>query len=306
MRLASRTHRTTASLGVLSVAALVLSGCGGSTTTAATKTAAPSVKSVAAIAALVPADVRARGTIIIGTDATYAPMEFMDTDGKTIIGMEPDLGVAIGNVLGMKVKQTNGTFDTLIPGLSSGKYDIAMSSMNDTKEREAKLDFVTLWQAGSSFVTKSTGGPSVKALGDLCGLKVAVLSGSVQQGDVVKQTAACVAAGKPKPVTSVFSDQVKTFLALSSGRVEVVVAGGVGNVYAVGKSEGKFIISGPSYDEVKTGIAVPKGTSMAKAIQGAVNELIANGEYAKILEKWGSTGLKITTSEINVAASQSS
>jgi polar amino acid transport system substrate-binding protein len=306
MRLAPRTRRTTASLGALSVAALVLSGCGGSTTTAATKTAAPSVKSVAAIAALVPADVRARGTIIIGTDATYAPMEFMDTDGKTIIGMEPDLGVAIGNVLGMKVKHTNGTFDTLIPGLSSGKYDIAMSSMNDTKEREEKLDFVTLWQAGSSFVTKATGGPSVKALADLCGLKVAVLSGSVQQGDVAKQTTACVTAGKPKPVTSVFSDVSKTFLALSSGRVEVVVAGGVGNAYAVDKSEGKFIISGPSYDEVKTGIAVPKGTSMAKAVQGAVNELIANGEYAKILEKWGSTGLKITKSEINVAASQSS
>jgi polar amino acid transport system substrate-binding protein len=254
----------------------------------------------------VPAELRARGTLIVGTDATYAPMEFMDTDGKTIIGMEPDLGVAIGNVLGLKIKHVNGTFDTLIPGLSSGKYDIAMSSMNDTKAREEKLDFVTLWQAGSSFVTKASGGPSVKALKDLCGLKVAVLSGSVQQGDVVKQAAGCAAAGSPKPVTMVFSDQTKTFLALSSGRAEVVVAGGVGNAYAVDKSEGKFIVSGPSYDEVKTGIAIPKGTSMAKAVQGAVNELITSGEYAKILAKWGGTGLKITKSEINVAATQGS
>jgi polar amino acid transport system substrate-binding protein len=281
---------------------LLLSACGGTTTSASPTSAAPSVKSVASLAALVPAEVKARGTLIVGTDATYAPMEFMDTDGKTIIGMEPDLGVAIGNVLGLKIKHLNGTFDTLIPGLSSGKYDIAMSSMNDTKEREEKLDFVTLWQAGSSFVTKATGGPGVKALTDLCGLKVAVLSGSVQQGDVVRQSTACEKGGSAKPVTMVFSDQSKTFLALSSGRAEVVVAGGVGNAYAVDKSEGKFIVSGPSYDEVKTGIAVPKGTSMAKAVQGAVNELIANGEYAKILAKWGGSGLKITTSEINVAS----
>ena len=302
MRLASRSPRTQISVAALSAAVLLLSACGGSTTSASPTSAAPSVKSVPSLAAMVPAEVKARGTLIVGTDATYAPMEFMDTDGKTIIGMEPDLGVAIGNVLGLRIKHLNGTFDTLIPGLSSGKYDIAMSSMNDTKEREAKLDFVTLWQAGSSFVTKATGGPSVKSLTDLCGLKVAVLSGSVQQGDVVKQSTACATAGSPKPVTLVFSDQTKTFLALSSGRADVVVAGGVGNAYAVTKSEGKFIISGPSYDEVKTGIAVPKGTSMAKAVQGAVNELIANGEYAKILAKWGGSGLKITTSEINVAS----
>lgn len=294
------------SLGALSATMLLLSACGGATTTASPTATAPTLKSVASLAAMVPAEIRARGTLIVGTDATYAPMEFMDTDGKTIIGMEPDLGVAIGNVLGLKIKHVNGTFDTLIPGLSSGKYDIAMSSMNDTKEREEKLDFVTLWQAGSSFVTAATGGPDVKSLTDLCGLKVAVLSGSVQQGDVVKQSAACVAAGSAKPVTSVFSDQNKTFLALSSGRVQVVVAGGVGNAYAVDKSEGKFTISGPSYDQVKTGIAVPKGTTMAKAVQGAVNELIANGEYTKILAKWGAAGLKITESEINVAASQGS
>jgi polar amino acid transport system substrate-binding protein len=295
MRLASRSSRTTVSLGALSATMLLLSACGGATTKASPTAAAPTLKSVSSLAAMVPAEIRARGTLVVGTDATYAPMEFMDTDGKTIIGMEPDLGLAIGNVLGLK-----------IPGLSSGKYDIAMSSMNDTKAREEKLDFVTLWQAGSSFVTAATGGPAMKSLTDLCGLKVAVLSGSVQQGDVVKQTASCVAAGSAKPVTSVFSDQNKTFLALSSGRVQVVVAGGVGNAYAVTKSEGKFITSGPSYDEVKTGIAVPKGTTMAKAVQGAVNELIANGEYTKILAKWGGAGLKITKSEINVAASQGS
>jgi polar amino acid transport system substrate-binding protein len=306
MRLAIRSPRTTVSLGALSATMLLLAACGGSTTSATPTSTDPAAKSVASLAALVPAEVRGRGTLTVGTDATYAPMEYMDNDGKTIIGMEPDLGVAIGNVLGLKVQHVNGTFDTLIPGLSSGKYDIAMSSMNDTRAREEKLDFVTLWQAGSSFVTKSAQGPSVKSLTDLCGLKVAVLSGSVQQGDVAKQATACVAAGSAKPVTLVFSDQNKTFLALSSGRAEVVVAGGVGNAYAVTKSEGNFIISGPSYDEVKTGIAVPKGTSMAKAVQGAVNELIANGEYTKILAKWGGSGLKITKSEINVASSQGS
>ena len=59
------------------------------------------------------------------------------SDGHTVVGMDADLAKALGQVLGLKVNVVNATFDTIIPGLASGKYDLGMSSFTDTKERAA-------------------------------------------------------------------------------------------------------------------------------------------------------------------------
>src|SRR5262245_9737602 len=112
-------------------------------------------------------------TLIVATDATYAPNEFVAANGKTIVGMDPDLAQAIGRVLKRNVRVVNATFDTIIPGLQSGKYGLGMSSFTDTKEREKVVDFVTYFSAGTSFYVKK-GGPKINGLADLCGHSVGV------------------------------------------------------------------------------------------------------------------------------------
>src|SRR6185295_20316471 len=107
--------------------------------------------------------------LVVATDATYAPNEFIDSDGKTVVGMDPDLAKAIGAVLHRKVKVVNATFDSIIPGLASGKYDLGMSSFTDTKEREKVVDFVTYFSAGTAFYVKAKGGPKIASLAALCG-----------------------------------------------------------------------------------------------------------------------------------------
>src|SRR5665213_1101755 len=88
------------------------------------------------VAAEVPAAYKTKGTLTVAADATYAPNEFIASNGKTVIGMDADLAKALGIVMGLKVKVVNATFDSIIPGLASHKYDIGMSSFTDTKARE--------------------------------------------------------------------------------------------------------------------------------------------------------------------------
>ena len=67
---------------------------------------------------------------------------------------------ALGAVMGLKVNMVNATFDTIIPGLAAGKYDVGASSFTDTKERQKTVDFVTYFTAGISFYGKAAGGPA--------------------------------------------------------------------------------------------------------------------------------------------------
>jgi polar amino acid transport system substrate-binding protein len=241
--------------------------------------------------------------ITVATDATYAPSEFFASNGKTIIGMDPDLAQALGAVLHRKVKVVNATFDTIIPGLASGKYDLGMSSFTDTKEREATVDFVTYFNAGTSFYGKAQGAPTINGLADLCGHKVAVEKGTTQADDSQAQSKKCKSAGKPEVSVSVFTDQNGANLAISSGRADVGMADSPVADYIVKKSSGQFKVLGQPYGEAPYGIAIPKKSGLQKPVQAAVKKLIDGGQYKAILTKWGIQSGAITNPVINGATS---
>ncbi len=220
------------------VIALLGAGCGSSTSTGTGSSASPSGK-VGSIAAQVPAAVKAKGTLTVAADATYAPNEFIGPDGHTVVGMDADLAKAIGQVLGLKINMVNATFDTIIPGLASGKYDLGMSSFTDTKERQKTVDFVTYFIAGTSFYVKTSGGPDIMSLAGLCGHKVAVEKGTTQAADVQAQEPKCKSAGNPVTV-EIFNDQNAVHLALSSGRADVAMADSPVAAYQVKQSNGTF------------------------------------------------------------------
>jgi polar amino acid transport system substrate-binding protein len=252
-------------------------------------------------AAQVPASIRSKGTLTVAADATYAPNEFIGSDGHTVVGMDPDLAHALAKVLAIKVKVVNASFDGIIPGLASGKYDLGMSSFTDTKAREKVVDFVTYFSAGTSFYVGAKGGAAIRSLADLCGHTVAVEKGTTQATDATGQNAKCRAAGKPGVKVSVFPDQNGANLALASGRAQVGMADSPVAAYIVKKSNGQFKLTGSPYGTAPYGIAIPKGNGMAKPIRAALKELIANGTYKKILTKWGIEQGAITNPTINGA-----
>jgi polar amino acid transport system substrate-binding protein len=301
-----------AGLPVLALVVVLAAGCGGggkkasstttsSTTTSTTGTTISTPATDSKIAAEVPAKFKSK-TLVVAADATYAPNEFIGSNGKTVEGMDPDLGKALGAVMGVKVKFVNASFDGIIPGLASGKYDLGMSSFTDTKERQKTVDFVTYFQAGTSFYTK-TGGPTINSLADLCGHSVGVERGTTQASDATAQNGKCKSAGKASVKVSVYPDQNSANLAISSGRRQVGMADSPVAAYIVKQSNGQFTLSGKSYNTAPYGIAIPKGSGLTKPILGAVKVLMSDGTYKAILTKWGIQAGAITNPKINGAIS---
>jgi len=252
-------------------------------------------------AAEVPQHIRTRGTLIVASDATYAPDEFVSANGRGVVGMDADLAHAIGEALGLHVKVVNATFDTIIPGLRSGKYDLGMSSFTDTKARQKVVDFVTYFSAGTSFYTKAIGGTAVTGLGSLCGLTVSLENGTTEQADAVAQSARCKRAGKRAVAVLAFPDQNSANLAIASGRAQVGMADSPVASYIVKRSKGQFKLTGTSYGTAPYGIAIPKGNGMARPVLDAVKVLMRDGSYAAILRRWGVAEGAISDPQINGA-----
>jgi polar amino acid transport system substrate-binding protein len=289
-------------------AALAMSACGssedggGGVAPAASKNVGDifsSIQQDPKLNAMLPANVKSAGKFTVAADPSYAPNEFFDTDNKTIIGFDVDLGKALGKKLGVEFAFEKAGFDAIIPGISSGKYNLGMSSFTDNTEREKVVDFVTYYTAGSSLMVKK-GNPLGLKPDDLslCGKKVAVEKGTVQLDELSAtvddakglggRTKKCKDGGKPAPVAQPYPDQAGANLALSTGRADAVLADSPVIDYAAKQSNGQFEVSGSAYDTAPYGIAVAKNLGQTKdAILQALKALQSEGTYSKILEKWG-------------------
>ncbi|MBQ1092127.1 ABC transporter substrate-binding protein [Streptomyces sp. B93] len=316
---ASSTRRTTATrnrlaaVGSIAVAgALLLTGCGDQTegggsdesTGTATQSAAP-------LADKLPQSIRDKGVIRVGSDIAYAPVEFKDESGKTV-GIDPDLADAMGKQLGVKFEFENGTFDTLLTGLRSNRYDIAMSAMTDTKERQEGIDsetgkkvgegvdFVDYFTAGVSIYTKKGDDQGIKTWSDLCGKKLVVQRGTVSE-DLAKDEAKKCPSGKKLTIEAFDNDQ-QAQTRLRAGGADAGSSDFPVAAYAVKTSGGgnDFQLVGEQVEAAPYGIAIAKDQAeLRDAIKAAMDAVIENGEYTKVLEKWGVTEGAVDEAVVN-------
>jgi polar amino acid transport system substrate-binding protein len=284
---------------------VVLAGCGSSSSSSSSTTSSSTSSSTgaanASLAAQVPATIKSKGTLNVATEAQYAPNEFIASDGHTVIGMDAELMDAIASALGLKAKLINSDFETIIPGLAAGRYDLGISSFTDTKEREKTVDFVDYFSAGISFYAKSSANPGVSTVADLCGKTVAAEKGTVEAEEAEAQSKKCTKEGKKAVTALSFPGQNAVNLAVSSGRAELGMADSPVADYQVKQSEGGFKLIGKEYEVAPYGIAIPKTTGMTQPVLGAVKAVIADGTYAKILAKWGLQSGAIKTPTVNGA-----
>jgi polar amino acid transport system substrate-binding protein len=214
--------------------------------------------------------------------------------------MDTDLMNALGAVMGLKVSMVNATFDTIIPGLTGGKYDVGASSFTDTKAREQVVDFVDYFISGESFFTKSSGGTTVSGLADLCGLSVSVESGTTEESDAKAQSGKCTKAGHKAVNVLVYPTQTAANLALSSGRAQISMADSQVAAYQVKKAGGAFKITGQTYGVAPYGLALPKAGGLDKAVLAALKVLMSDGKYMSILDKWGIASGAIPAAEVKI------
>ncbi|MFF4628098.1 transporter substrate-binding domain-containing protein [Streptomyces griseorubiginosus] len=293
-------------LVLLGSATLLLAGCAdpsqpadaSTSPSSGTSAAAPIAKN-ATLAAKVPAELKASG-IKIASDVSYPPMDFFASDNKTVVGAEADLDKALGTVLGVKVTIVNVPFDSILPGLQSGKYQLGVSSFTDTAEREKVVDFVTYFDAGTSLLVPAGNPKGLKPGGDsLCGRTVAVAKGSTQAlEDVPARAKTC----KTPIKVSTFPDGTGVNLAVTSGRADAALADSPVAAYAAKQSGGKLEVAGDSYGNAPFGIAVPKNSELTALLKSALEDLKASGGYAQVLAKWGLESGALDKFEINAAS----
>ncbi|MER5397950.1 ABC transporter substrate-binding protein [Streptomyces sp. NPDC002599] len=298
-------RRRLAALGAMTAAAaLALTGCGDDAPEKASPSASGTAK--APLYDELPESVKRSGVVRVGSDMLYPPMEFVRNGRPT--GVDPDLAAVLGRELGVRFQFANGALDTLLTGLRAKHYDVVMSAMTDTKDRQEGLDpatgekigedidFVDYFEAGSAVMVKKGNPEGVKTLADLCGKKVAVQSGSTTYD--LLQSQRC---DEPMDIEA-YDTHDEAQARLKSGAVVADVADFPVVAYAVKTAGGgkDFEMVGEQIGAGPYGIAVLGSNSRLRdAVQAALDAAIRDGSYGEVLKKWNVGEGAVTDATIN-------
>lgn len=291
------------SLVTASVTALALTGCGSNslsgTPAGSSSSSAPtaSVSQNAGLASKVPAKIKSAGTVVIGTDASYAPNEFLSGDGKTVQGMDVDLFNAVAAKFGLKTKWQPADFTSIITGVQGKKYDIGISSFTINADRKKQVTMVSYFSAGTQWATAKDNPKKVDAA-NACGKNVAVQTGTVQETDdlPVRQKK----CGSNKINILSFKGQDQATAAVVSGKADAMLADSPVAAYAVKQAGGKLETLGKVYEAAPYGYVLPKNeTEFGRAIADALTELNTDGTYKLVLAKWGVDQGAVTDFAVN-------
>lgn len=294
-----RTTRTIA-VAVLASLALFAAGCGDDTKSdAPVTTPGSSIAKDATLAAMVPKEIADKGVLTVGSDASYKPNEYFDTDNKTVIGMDVDLISAVAATLGLKAEVTNSNFDAIIPGVTtSKKFDVGASSFTINPERLQQVDMVEYYSAGTLWATAK--GTTID-IDNACGKHIAVQKATVQVDDITERSTKCTDAGKPAIEIDQYEKQTDATQAVVSGKDAAMLADSPITAYAVKELGDKLEVAGEVYGAAPYGFVVAKDNGkLAQAIEGALKTIITNGEYGKILAKWNLESGAVTADQVSV------
>ena len=283
MKLQSR-----ARLAGVSIALLTVTACGSDTLgnePAGSAAPSASVSQNAELAGKLPEKIKSAGTIVIGTDASYAPNEFLASDGKTVQGMDVDLFNAVAAKFGVKTQWQPADFSAIITGVQGKKYDMGISSFTINEERKKQVTMVSYFAAGTQWAT-AEGNPKGVSVEDPCGKSVAVQTGTVQETDDLPARQKKCGSNKIKVLS--FKGQDQATNAVVTGRADAMLADSPVVAYAVKQAGGKLETLGDIYEAAPYGYVLPKGeTQFAEAIVQALQELKTEGGYEAALKKWG-------------------
>ncbi|HEU5231140.1 MAG TPA: ABC transporter substrate-binding protein [Ktedonobacteraceae bacterium] len=260
-------------VGVLIVLTLLLAACGSST---------PSTSN--------GPDLITPGVLTVGSDTTYPPQEYIDTNTHQAAGFDIDLITAVASKMGLKAQIVTAKFDSIIESLAAKRYDVVISAVSMTPERQKKADFIPYFNAGESLLVQQGNPKNIKSTADLCGLDVGVQNGTIEQTDLQAASDACKKAGKPEVKTTVLQDQTAVIQLLQTNRVVATYQDSPVTDYYLKQNPGRFEVGGSVVNAAPEGIVVRKGDkAMFNAVQTAFNTVKSNGTYHTLIEQWGLT-----------------
>jgi polar amino acid transport system substrate-binding protein len=286
-----RTIRRWRAAVLVAVMALALAACGGGDEGGG---GAP-VGELTELGKQLPAAIQQSREIKVGSDIAYAPVEFYES-GTEVRGIDPDLAAAMGTALGVKFTFVNTTFDGIIPALLSKRFDVIMSAMSVTPEREKQISFISYFQAGTSILVKKGNPQGIQSLDDLCGKTVALQKGTTQEQVAKAQQAKC------DFTLRTFDRDTEALLQVKSGAAVADMNDFPVAAYNAQTSGGgnDFEVVGEQIEAGPYGIGLRKDDNQLRtALQAALKEIIANGEYDKVLAKWNVAAGALKTAAVS-------
>jgi polar amino acid transport system substrate-binding protein len=241
---------------------------------------------------LVPASIRHNGIVGVATTASYPPYELYASNNETIIGVDPDLGKALGKILGLKFEFHNVTFGAIPTELSDGHYDLGMSAIGDLTSRQKILNFVDYASYGEAFLTPSGSSFKTRDLADVCGETIASQASTSESAQLANQNKICSNEGKKAINVLTYPSENTAVLAVHSGRAPALFTDLPTAIWVAKQSPGEYRVI-PMHDPKMKGItglygiAFSKTSKLLKPVEAALKILIGNGTYKRIFTKWG-------------------
>jgi polar amino acid transport system substrate-binding protein len=258
---------------------------------------------VDAIAALVPAAIRGRGTLVVGTTGNGTPpLSFRADDDKTVIGVEPDLAQLVADVLGLRLDLQATSWENLFLSVENRQFDAGFSNITVTEERKDKYDFATYRKDTIAFEVRSEKNITVQGPKDIAGLTVGVSAGTNQEQILLRWDQQNRAAGLSPVKFQYYQATSDYYLALQSGRIDAYVGPNPTSAYHVavdGKTKIVGTVSGGGTIPADIAAMTKKDDGLVKALQQALETEIRNGQYAEVLKRWNLGSEAVPSSEIN-------
>lgn len=270
------------------------------------RTIAASVSVAALAIVLCAGSARAAGDIKAGSITNSPPMISYASDGTTLQGAIVDLAAAMSKQVGRTIVFESIPFNALIPAMQAKRIDITFTMMNDTPEREKLLDFVDFFNLGTMLLIKKGNPEHVESLETLCGKTVSTVQGSTQIALVDDASAKCRAQGKPAIENLQYAQPSDARLQVQTGHVAAFLGNTPVMIYlAKTAGDGTIfdVVRDHEYQPVPLGIGVDKSnTELRDALRKALDALIADGTYRKILEKHGVETGAVKSATVNGGA----
>lgn len=259
-------------------------------------------------ASLLPEAIRSAGQITFGAELTVPPMTFFETDGKTQTGVNHELAQAMAEKLGIKVKFEQYAFPGLQPALLAGKINAIFDVINDTPEREKKLDFIDYVKAGTTLLIEHGNPHHIGGLDSLCGLQASTVRGAVQTNLLKDASTQCEQAGKHPITIREYPSAADARLQVQTGKSNAFIGNTPVLLYLAKTANGGKTFSAVTLPESGApqyyGIALTKSdTHLRDALMAALDQVMADGTYQKILDKYGLSALGMEKPLLNAAGS---
>ncbi|CAI1630225.1 Sulfate starvation-induced protein 7 [Serratia fonticola] len=233
------------------------------------------------------------------------PLTVFAEDNKTLLGSEVDIARLVADSLGLELNVVPTSWEDWPLGVYSGKYDAAISNITVTKERKERFDFATYRKDSLGFYVKSDSPiKSIEKAEDIAGLRIIVGSGTNQEAILLAWDQANQQKGL-KPFTPIYTkDDAAQTLALQSGRADAFFGPNVTGAWKAaltGKTRLAGSVDGGWPKAAHIAVTLKKGSGLVAPVQTALNGVIHNGDYEKVLNRWGEGIERLSASEINPA-----